>query len=181
MLFITEDNLRNEYYKNSFDTYIVQKGTKLTPQARQFLIDFKIDIIEENKLKKKKSSKKEMGSTKTDNSYNKNIALLLKELAIFIKDYDMGKAAEVNDFAKKLYINESISLEKKDNHYEEAFDIYMNMNLNNPYLKVFPNINNIIEELKSIKEVSTNDNLIDNIISDVLIWFIHLSNGGEKY
>ena len=59
MLFITEDNLRYKYKKSPFDSYIIEKGSKLTPQARQFLLDFRIDIVDKTKAKntKKKQNK----------------------------------------------------------------------------------------------------------------------------
>ncbi|EEB36261.1 hypothetical protein ANHYDRO_00913 [Anaerococcus hydrogenalis DSM 7454] len=57
MLFITEENLRYQYKKSPFDSYIIEKGSKLTPQARQFLLDFRIDIIDKSKPKKIKKKK----------------------------------------------------------------------------------------------------------------------------
>ena len=39
MKFITEENLRDLYKMQPFTDYDLQKGERLTPSARQFLID----------------------------------------------------------------------------------------------------------------------------------------------
>ncbi len=50
MKFITENDLRTEYNQSAFTDYYVQKDSRLTPGARQFLIDRRIAIIQEGEL-----------------------------------------------------------------------------------------------------------------------------------
>ncbi len=50
MKFITENDLRTEYNQSAFTDYYVQKGSRLTPGARQFLIDRRIAIIQDGEL-----------------------------------------------------------------------------------------------------------------------------------
>ena len=47
MKFITEDELRYLYRKEPFTTYEPEPGTRLTPGARQFLLDRGIDLYDE--------------------------------------------------------------------------------------------------------------------------------------
>ena len=49
MKFITEDELRFLYRKEPFTTYEPEPGTRLTPGARQFLLDRGIDMYDEQK------------------------------------------------------------------------------------------------------------------------------------
>lgn len=49
MKFITEDELRYLYRKEPFTTYEPEPGTRLTPGARQFLLDRGIDMYDEVK------------------------------------------------------------------------------------------------------------------------------------
>ena len=49
MKFITEDELRYLYRKEPFTTYEPEPGTRLTPGARQFLLDRGIDMYDEQK------------------------------------------------------------------------------------------------------------------------------------
>jgi ethanolamine utilization cobalamin adenosyltransferase len=49
MKFITEDELRYLYRKQPFTTYEPEPGTRLTPGARQYLLDHGIDMYDEQK------------------------------------------------------------------------------------------------------------------------------------
>jgi len=51
MRFITEDDLRDLYKIEPFTTYDIEPGTRLTPGARQFLLDRGMDLYEKNFLK----------------------------------------------------------------------------------------------------------------------------------
>lgn len=44
MHYVTEDELREAYSKEPFGTYELPRGARLTPSARQFLIDFRVDF-----------------------------------------------------------------------------------------------------------------------------------------
>ncbi len=51
MKFLTEDDLRVEYHQFPFETFTVKKTERLTPGARTFLLDRKINIVDENEVK----------------------------------------------------------------------------------------------------------------------------------
>lgn len=46
MFYVTENELRGAYNREHFSSYTLPEDTKLTPSARQFLIDFHIDFNE---------------------------------------------------------------------------------------------------------------------------------------
>ena len=56
MRFITEDELRTCYKKESFTSYQLEDGTKLTPGARQFLQDRGILMFQGSKSSVKNGS-----------------------------------------------------------------------------------------------------------------------------
>lgn len=181
MLFITEENLRYQYKKSPFDSYIIEKGSKLTPQARQFLLDFRINIIDKSKPKKMKKEeiklKDNLDYKKSDDKLDKKVILIIKKLALDLRDFDHEFATYLNNLAIKIYKNEKIDLEEKECKKEEAVNIYINMNLDNPYLKSFVSIDEAIEKLNKIKEVN-NEDFIDKLASRLYIWFINISKGG---
>ncbi len=51
MIFITEDDLRDLYKTAPFTTYTPKEGTRLTPGARQFLVDRGIDMYSQESRK----------------------------------------------------------------------------------------------------------------------------------
>lgn len=57
MHYITEGELRRQYAQEHFDTFQLPIGARLTPSARQFLIDFRINF--ESLYHKKSSVRKE--------------------------------------------------------------------------------------------------------------------------
>ncbi|HEM3177763.1 hypothetical protein HO995_02660 [Streptococcus suis] len=54
MKYLTEDDLRFAYRDNPFETFTIQKTVRLTPGAKTFLMDRKIQIIDENEPQPKK-------------------------------------------------------------------------------------------------------------------------------
>lgn len=52
MLFITEGDLKNQYRQSPFKTFELQVETRLTPEARQFLVDRQILITTAEKVTK---------------------------------------------------------------------------------------------------------------------------------
>ena len=46
MFYVTENELRGAYNREHFSSYTLPEDAKLTPSARQFLIDFHIDFNE---------------------------------------------------------------------------------------------------------------------------------------
>jgi len=57
MKFITEDDLRILFRREPFTTYDLPAGTRLTPGARQFLVDKKIPISDDPMMVKRKNEK----------------------------------------------------------------------------------------------------------------------------
>ena len=47
MKFITEYDLRARFNEQPFTDYIIEKNTRLTPGARQFLSDRRITLLED--------------------------------------------------------------------------------------------------------------------------------------
>ncbi|EEB36260.1 hypothetical protein ANHYDRO_00912 [Anaerococcus hydrogenalis DSM 7454] len=103
--------------------------------------------------------------------------LIIKKLALEIRDFDHEFATYLNNLAIKIYKNEKIDLEEKECKKEEAINIYINMNLDNPYLKSFVSIDEAIEKLNKIKE-EKNEDFIDKLASRLYKWFINISKGG---
>lgn len=58
MRFITEGDLRTLYQKEPFTTYVLRPDTRLTPGARQFLMDRKISIVDGSSAKPQEPAKK---------------------------------------------------------------------------------------------------------------------------
>lgn len=56
MVFITEQNLRDLYGKQAFETFTLVEGERLTPGARQFLADRQISIIDPADVKPYKTA-----------------------------------------------------------------------------------------------------------------------------
>ena len=48
MKFITEEDLRDLYKKQPFTDYDLKEGERLTPGARQFLVDRGVDMYDRN-------------------------------------------------------------------------------------------------------------------------------------
>lgn len=73
MKFITEDDLRLKYRNEPFTIYDPEPGTRLTPGARQFLIDRRIEIPEDETRVQpviRESLKKEICCPKANPSHN---------------------------------------------------------------------------------------------------------------
>lgn len=173
MLFITEEKLREEYKKSPFDSYLLKKNNKLTPQAKQFLTDFRIEIINEKNIKPKKTKKK--NKTCLDENNIKK-ALIIKELALDIREFDSDLAMRLNKYAKRIYKGEDLDLKKLDTNKEKAIEIYINMDLISPYLRAFTSINKAYENLKEIDE-----DLGEILLNNLYGWFIKINEGGESY
>ncbi|SKA75999.1 hypothetical protein SAMN05443428_101124 [Caloramator quimbayensis] len=76
MKFITEIDLRDLYRKEPFTTYELEPGVRLTPGARQFLMDMGIKMSEESSSKKvdiKKVADENVPSEKTSIEKNKSL------------------------------------------------------------------------------------------------------------
>ena len=54
---LTEDKLKSLYKKEQFETFTLEKGTIITPSARQFLVDKNITILSDGESKPKAEQK----------------------------------------------------------------------------------------------------------------------------
>ena len=57
MIYITEQNLRDLYAKQPFESFTLVEGERLTPGARQFLADRQISIVDPMDVKPSKTAK----------------------------------------------------------------------------------------------------------------------------
>ncbi|MCU5753093.1 hypothetical protein N4R43_02285 [Lactococcus lactis] len=62
MKYITEDDLRLQYHNLPFDNFTVETTFRLTPGARMFLMDRKINILDENDPEQKAKYSKQIKS-----------------------------------------------------------------------------------------------------------------------
>ena len=56
MIYITEQNLRDLYAKEAYETFTLVEGERLTPGARQFLADRQIPIVDPTEVKPHKTA-----------------------------------------------------------------------------------------------------------------------------
>ena len=70
MKFLTEDDLRVAYRNGPFEAFTIHKNTRLTPGAKTFLMDRKIQIIDEN-IRVQKGIKSCKGTAKVDKKVDK--------------------------------------------------------------------------------------------------------------
>ena len=56
MIYITEQNLRDLYAKQAFESFTLVEGERLTPGARQFLADRQISIVDPTEVKPYKTA-----------------------------------------------------------------------------------------------------------------------------
>lgn len=80
--FITEEYLRDLYRKETFDTYKLQQGQRLTPGASQYLSDKRIKLITDDskaKVSNKVKAAKQVEAVKQEEKSNSNLNLNLKK------------------------------------------------------------------------------------------------------
>lgn len=111
MKFITEDDLRILFRKDPFTSYDLPVGTRLTPGARQFLVDKKIPISDDPMMVKRKNEKP---GEKKENAPEKEVCpdrfLLRKktlqaqflEAGLELLNRDVLLAEQIFDLERKL-------------------------------------------------------------------------------
>lgn len=123
MKFITEDDLRILFRKEPFVSYELQKGTRLTPGARQFLMDKKVSLCEEVAGGTQKREKPEQGNKEEKIEKNGTDLFLLKrasiqahflEVGILLLDQDVLLAEQIFRLERALSFvgKENAPLEK---------------------------------------------------------------------
>ena len=63
MKFITEETLRTQYRQSPFESYLVEKDTRLTPGAYQFLVDRRVVVHYEDEKFQRMQGKKQIQTT----------------------------------------------------------------------------------------------------------------------
>lgn len=121
MKFITEQVIRTTFLKSPFDTYYLPLDTKLTPEARQFLIDRKI-VITEGKIRESAKLESEVCTRENDRAFLSSLFLLSISLTI---DTDSQMAERLSKIYQELQTNE-INQEKQD-LLENSEDIEITM------------------------------------------------------
>lgn len=140
MYFITEAELRLHYQQEHFTDYTIKQGTRLTPEARQFLLDRKIVFLEQKQQKSQLSnvSKSKAPKYTSISSYLKpkleKISATFLLVVSFLTDEDMYTAEQVlilenyladlcnkNDEHPRVTVDLSLKTEKK--HVVSAFHI----------------------------------------------------------
>lgn len=111
MKFITEDDLRILFKKEPFAVYDLPAGTRLTPGARQFLVDRKVTISDEPvtaKRKTGKSAEKKDEAPKTGVCQDhfllkrKTLQAQFLEAGLALLNRDVLLAEQVFDLERKL-------------------------------------------------------------------------------
>lgn len=112
MKFITEDDLRNLYKKEPFTAYEIEPGTRITPGARQFLLDHGIKMIEDESFTKRNTvnsrqasmlqERKNSWKKKKLNSKMKSVEALFLLAGEELLSGDVSLAQNVIDLGKQL-------------------------------------------------------------------------------
>lgn len=111
MKFITEDDLRILFRREPFTSYDLPGGARLTPGARQFLVDKKISFLDDPMSVKRKTIKPEVKKEETPKQEIKDQLFLLKkktlqaqflEAGLSLMERDVLLAEQVFDLERKL-------------------------------------------------------------------------------
>lgn len=70
MKFITEEDLRDLYRKEPFTTYEIEPGARLTPGARQYLLDRGINMLDDGSCVKKSTVNAEQSAAQSERRKN---------------------------------------------------------------------------------------------------------------
>ncbi|MGY3723855.1 hypothetical protein SAMN05421767_10250 [Granulicatella balaenopterae] len=144
MIFITERDLKDKYRKNPFVKFQLQSNNRLTPEARQFLLDRKIEICdyqEEENYPEPESCQDETSleepcfmKEEYDNKTIYHVNLLvadLYEVAVLLKDQSFFYSQtlfRIGEATKELVIYDPDCPKRVDNeetirkYYLEAMD-----------------------------------------------------------
>lgn len=146
MKFITEMELRNLYKTKPFTKYVLEPDSKLTPEARQFLVDRKVTLIKSQASADKNLSPKQ-SKHECNNWYIKRLhskmewieslfyliaaellqaqdAILSEEILILGKYFKNVQTAAINQIALEKFEFWGLSAEELKNSYNvEKYDV----------------------------------------------------------
>lgn len=112
MRFITEGDLRDLYKKENFSSYAILPGTKITPGAREFLVDRKISIL--GHPAKEKTNVADTAEQKADRNLEtiecklKSIEALSLHFAEELLDCDIDAARKLIELGKPISVAERL-------------------------------------------------------------------------
>lgn len=154
MRFITEDELRTMYRQIPFNQYKLEKDCRLTPGAKQFLVDFRIDIIID-KLKESEELDKEeeVISSSCGDKVFEELALKIKNFVNAVKDYDRKKAAHFNSIAISIYKGMEYKPELEERSEIDLIEEYMLMDIGDKNFNLFCNLVNFYQNLNKDKSL----------------------------
>lgn len=183
MKYITEAQLRDLYKESPFKTYKCSDDTRLTPNARQFLIDFKIEILDFED----RANKKLLGSEKNlNNKPDKKalddftrIGLTLRKLAVKLKGLEPLISYDLFNLSKDLKNCKFKDLEILEDAKAKAEKIFMNMEISNPYLDLFIIIDDFAGDLSRIELCEEDEKIVNHLVVYTYSLFIKRVKGAK--
>lgn len=145
MKFITEEYLRDIYRKQTFDTYTLQQGQRLTPGAVQYLSDKKIELIDDASKANKKVSKNDQPEV-IEQKGNDNLNLKKK------------LCCKLRSVEAKFLVTSSEILEE---------DIILAQNITNLGRKI-SKIRNAIDGKGTIETIEKSDRNNENLLTSIV-------------
>ncbi len=140
MKFITEEYLRKEFQKNSFDIFEIKTNERLTPGGRQYLLDKKIQIFVETEkqisstkdtppIQEKKVSKKILYKLKFIEVFYSTLVIEIIEKNIRLAQRILDICKEISELRKRYEFGNLSEKVEKNTEYEridcEIPDIYI--------------------------------------------------------
>lgn len=178
MRFITENDFRLKYKESPFTVYEIKSDEKITPGAKQFLVDRGIKIIENSFIKPSATNKI------SDNKDTKKIIEKIKASFLCIQSKLLLLAQEVYAYDSENIIHIIDIQEGLENIFSNNFnngdkdinnDIFIRVNkthLSLPNSKTIFTINAIRADLLEIK-LFIEDCISDNTLSSSLLERVH--------
>ncbi|MBM7687730.1 hypothetical protein BCR24_02680 [Enterococcus ureilyticus] len=129
MHFVTESELRMDFQKEPFTQFYLNNQLRLTPGAKQFLLDKRIKIMSEAELKKKDNATERQLNSLT--GYKEILSSELFEAARLAIDQQLNVSQKIIDIEKtllpaleKVVSDEEASLEKTEEFQLDAVYIF---------------------------------------------------------
>lgn len=103
MHFVTEHELRTTYQKEAFTQFCLKNQVRLTPGAKQFLLDKKIRIVSEAEWKENTEAVKQ--SLTSLNGYKEVLSSELLEAALIAMKQQLSVSQKIIDLEKILMLS----------------------------------------------------------------------------
>lgn len=183
MKYITEAQLRDLYKESPFTSYECSFDTRLTPNARQFLIDFRIEIVDSEHEKTRKKLKKDSNCNPNQNNtildQESRIKLLVRKLAVELKSFEPIISCELFNLSKDLEKFNLKELKILDNAQDKAEEIFMNLEISSPYLELFIVIDDFATEIRNIRTSEDEKEIVDCLVEYTYSLYVNNVKGGK--